>query len=61
MKKTYEAPKAEKLEFDYTDTVTASGLELQEYVNGYKGCNETATDNWFLNFIRESGCQQIQR
>ncbi len=25
MKKTYEAPKAEKLEFDYTDTVLTSG------------------------------------
>lgn len=25
MKKKYEAPKAEKLEFDYSDTVVASG------------------------------------
>ena len=26
MKKTYETPVAEKLDFDYTDTVVASGL-----------------------------------
>ena len=25
MKKVYESPKAEKLEFDYTEAVTASG------------------------------------
>lgn len=61
MKKAYEAPRADKMEFNYVDNVTASnqGWSLREYVHGYQGCRETATDNWFLNFVRESGCKQI--
>ena len=62
MKKIYEAPKAEKLEFDYTDTVAASGSEweMHEFTDNISGCNSTPTDNWFLNFVRENGCKQIR-
>ena len=60
MKKAYVAPRADKLEFTYTDNVTASqGFSLREYINGYTGCRETPTDNWFLNFVRESGCKKM--
>lgn len=62
MKKEYVTPRADKMEFDYSDNVTASGTSgwtLREYVQGYKGCNEVETDNWFLGFVRENGCQQI--
>ena len=36
MKKNYESPKAEKLEFNYVDVVTASGTsEPGEFNSGY--------------------------
>lgn len=63
MKKEYETPRADKMEFDYSETVTASGQSgwsLREYINGYTGCRETATDNWFVGTVRENGCQQPQ-
>ena len=44
MKKTYEAPKAEKMEFDYSEAVVASGCNggvTIDYVNGYTNCGET--------------------
>ena len=48
MKKAYVTPKAEKIEFDYSDTVTASnGHKYRKYVDNYAGCRETATDEWF--------------
>ena len=62
MKKKYVAPRADKMEFHYADNVTASGgngFTLREYINSYTGCNLTETDNWFLNFVRENGCEQI--
>ena len=60
MKKEYVSPRADKMEFNYTENVTASqGFSLREYIHGYTGCNETETDNWFLNFVRESGCKQM--
>ena len=62
MKRTYVTPRAEKMEFNYSDNVVASGQQgwtLREYINNYTGCNKTPTDNWFLNFVRESGCKQI--
>ena len=49
MKKTYETPKVEKMEFDYSDTVVASkctGSIYREYDDSYTGCKETETDNW---------------
>ena len=51
MKKEYEAPKAEKLEFDYSDAVTASGTQCsggiyQMYTHGYTNCHEQSTQVW---------------
>lgn len=43
MKKTYEAPKAEKMEFDYSEVVVASGTGCRWEIpmgDGYKGCIE---------------------
>ena len=52
MKKEYEAPKAEKLEFDYSETVVASGCggSYRKHVDKYEGCRETPTDEWVHNF-----------
>lgn len=62
MKKEYETPRADKMEFDYSETVTASGFgdSYQEYIHFYTGCNEDATGNWFVGLVRESGCKQTQ-
>lgn len=49
MKKEYTAPNAEKLEFNYEETVTASstpGHKYRLYTDGYFACRETATDIW---------------
>lgn len=49
MKKNYIAPSAEKLEFDYTETVAASsgqGHKYRLYTDGYFACREKATDIW---------------
>ena len=60
MKKAYVTPRADKMEFNYTDNVVASqGYTLREYVQGYTGCNKTPTDNWFVNWVRENGCKQL--
>ena len=37
MKKTYQTPVVEKIEFDYSDTVTASGAKQKQT---YSGSNE---------------------
>ena len=48
MKQAYETPKAEMMEFDYSETITASmGNSYQEYVNTYTGCKETPTGEWY--------------
>lgn len=48
MKKEYESPKAEKMEFNYSETVVASGCGgiFQKYVDGFEGCNTTPTNEW---------------
>ena len=53
MKKTYETPKAEKLEFDYSNTVAASGARsgcsggiYRAFTHGYSNCHERETDIW---------------
>ena len=51
MKKKYEAPKAEKLEFDYKETVTASngscsGGIYRMFVENYTNCHEKETEVW---------------
>lgn len=54
MKKEYNAPKVEKIEFEYSETVVASGngcggmYEL--YVDGYDNCNTTPTGQWVGGF-----------
>lgn len=62
MKKEYVTPRVDRMEFNYTENVVAGssqGFTLREYVQDYKGCNKVETDNWFLNFVRESSCQQL--
>ncbi len=56
MKKDYEAPKAEKLEFNYSEVVTASGCGgiYQEYKDDGEGCNKTPTGNWTGAYSSES-------
>ena len=52
MKKEYKSPKAEKLEFDYTETVTASngkkcsGGIYRMFVEKYSNCKEKETEVW---------------
>ena len=50
MKKEYRKPMAERLVFDYTDNVVASGSEhghkYRLYTDGYFACRETETDIW---------------
>lgn len=48
MKKVYSAPATEKIEFNYADTVTASGSghKYRLYTDKYFGCRETETDIW---------------
>ena len=56
MKKEYESPKAEKMEFNYSETVTASsGHKYQLYVDGHTGCRDTPTDKW-VNGDMNSSC-----
>ncbi len=59
MKKEYVAPKAEKMEFQYSETVVASsvgcGGAYQLYNETYGGCNETPTGKWSHEFTSENG------
>ena len=54
MKKLYKTPKAEKLEFDYAETVTASstctGGIYRKFVDGFENCHDTPTDIWVNPF-----------
>ncbi len=45
MKKEYEAPKAEKMEFNYSEAVVASGTCDWEKIKtqSYEGCEETTS------------------
>ncbi len=45
MKKGYEVPKAEKVEFNYSENVTAStGHKYLLYTDNYAGCNKKPSD-----------------
>lgn len=49
MKKVYVNPKAEKLEFNYSEAVVASagcGGIYQKYTDKVYGCNTTPTGIW---------------
>ena len=61
MKKEYLAPRADKMEFEYSEAITAStsGKSYQEFINGEYGCDDTPTDNWFVDLVRETGCKQV--
>jgi len=61
MKKNYVAPRAEKMEYNYSDKVTASGMgnAYQEHIHTYSGCHDTPTNNWFIGQVRENGCKQM--
>ena len=54
MKKKYEVPKAEKLEFDYSEGITAStagcGGIYQKYTDQEYGCQLTPTGEWVHPF-----------
>ncbi len=55
MKKEYEAPKAEKIEFDYDDIVTASGgTTTNAGDNSYWKC--TGSSHWEDNSTSYWGC-----
>ena len=47
MKKQYEEPKAEKIEFDYSESVVASGAHNGDngVVHCGKGCQKDLIDN----------------
>ena len=59
MKRKYETPRAEKLEFEYADSVTASGTDsghkYRLYTDGYYACRETETNTW-VNGDMDSSC-----
>ena len=44
MRKMYETPKAEMLDFDYTDTVTASGSGLTDDSTQWWTCQTRVVD-----------------
>lgn len=48
MRKEYEAPKAEKMEFNYLESVVASGCGgvWREYTDGFEGCKSKETEHW---------------
>ena len=48
MKKEYEAPKAEKLEFAYYEVVVASGCGgiYKKFTHEFEGCHSVETDEW---------------
>ena len=50
--KRYIMPKAEKLEFNYSENVVASGNghKYRLYTDGYYACRETETDIWVDDF-----------
>ena len=53
MKKIYSNPVAEKLDFSYSNNVTASdGYQYRKYIDNYVGCKETPTDEWFDNIFK---------
>ena len=49
MKKGYEAPKAEKMEFNYSDAVVASGTSCDWFIThtqAFEGCEDTQVKSW---------------
>ena len=50
MKKEYKSPKAEKMEFNYSDTVVAESGGCRYFITksdwNYVGCDTTDVKNW---------------
>ena len=49
MKKEYDAPKAEKMEFNYSDAVVASGTSCDWFIThtqGDQGCLKVEVKEW---------------
>lgn len=49
MKKEYESPKAEKMEFNYSETVVASGTGCNFFITlteVHEGCNMKEVTHW---------------
>lgn len=62
MKKEYAAPKAERMEFNYSETVTASnGNSWQKYIDKTSGtCQDTPTDEWWVGMVAGgAGCTKL--
>ena len=59
MKKKYETPQVEKIEFDYSETIVASeGQAYQRYTHDGEGCNEHATGEWYVGLVAgQQGCK----
>ena len=60
MKKKYEAPQVEKIEFDYSETVVASeGRAYELYTQNYDGCNDYATGQFYVGMADPdvAGCR----
>ena len=60
MKKVYVNPKAEKLEFNYSEVVVASagcGGIYQEYTETGYGCDKTPTGRWVHPFSDAADAQ----
>ena len=58
MKKKYSIPKAEKMAFDYSESVVASGSNkcggiYRLFVDNYFGCHEKPTDTWVQPYTSE--------
>lgn len=52
MKKEYDAPKAEKMEFNYSETVVASATACDWFktiTQQEQGCSEVTTNEWHPN------------
>ena len=62
MKKKYETPQVEKMEFDYSETVVAStiGYSYQLYTDKYEGCQITPTGKWYTGLVGDqAGCKKL--
>ena len=52
MKKEYETPRVEKMEFNYSETVVASqGHAYRLYTDNYFGCRTKPTDDYIVGDV----------
>ena len=49
MKKEYESPEVEMMEFNHSDVIATSiGHAYQLHVDKYTGCKDTPTNTWII-------------